>query len=273
MSTALERLRREEELKSLFNLSEIAYPILVCVNALATTLNHIDDTDETFGYWEPLHYLLFGTTGMQTWEYAEQFAIRTYAFILPFLGISTLFKVYFKVQLKISFFLIIRLTLSVMSAYSEKRFVLAIQKLFGITIALNTAMFMILSPGIFICSTAFLPSAVAMSVVMLSISFWMEGMYVFSIAMGCIAVFWTGWPFVGVLFVPLGLHMLVVACCPSEEKNSKTNYSVFSLILYGFITLIFIAGSAAAVDIFMYKKWYRINYFIYFFVLIQLNFQ
>eukprot|EP01035_Chromulina_nebulosa_P022396 gene22396-29000_t len=237
----------------LFKLAECIYPILVCVNALATTLNHIDDTDETFGYWEPLHYLLFGTTGMQTWEYAEQFAIRTYSFVLPLLGISSIFKVYFKVQMKLSFFLIVRLVLSVFSAYAEKRFIHATQQVFGFTVALNAAMFMLLSPGVFMCSVAFLPSAVSMSIVLLAISFWMENRFVASISMGCIAVFWTGWPFVAVLFVPLGLHMIIASYFSSEKKDAMKN--VLSLFYKGIITLIVVAAPAAAIDFFMYKKW------------------
>lgn len=43
--------------------------IFATVNTVAAVVNHIDDTDETFGYWEPLHFLLTGR-GMQTWEYA-----------------------------------------------------------------------------------------------------------------------------------------------------------------------------------------------------------
>ena len=45
--------------------------------------NHIDDTDAVYGYYEPLHYILFGK-GMQTWEYSPQFAIRSYAYLHPF---------------------------------------------------------------------------------------------------------------------------------------------------------------------------------------------
>ena len=42
----------------------------------------IMDCDEVYNYWEPLHYLLYGT-GLQTWEYANEYALRTYAYLLP----------------------------------------------------------------------------------------------------------------------------------------------------------------------------------------------
>jgi len=34
--------------------------LFLLVNTIASKVNHIDDTDETYGYYEPLHYLLYG---------------------------------------------------------------------------------------------------------------------------------------------------------------------------------------------------------------------
>ena len=42
----------------------------------------LPDCDEVFNYYEPLHFLLYGT-GLQTWEYAPNFALRTVAFLKP----------------------------------------------------------------------------------------------------------------------------------------------------------------------------------------------
>ena len=49
--------------------------IFATVHVIGGTINHIDDTDEVYGYYEPLHYLLYGK-GMQTWEYSPVYAIR-----------------------------------------------------------------------------------------------------------------------------------------------------------------------------------------------------
>ena len=43
--------------------------IFLAIYSIAAQINHIDETDETYGYWEPLHYFLYGV-GMQTWEYS-----------------------------------------------------------------------------------------------------------------------------------------------------------------------------------------------------------
>ena len=52
-----------------------AFVALLAVRSLAAATAPIMDCDETFNYWEPLHYLLRGT-GMQTWEYSPEFALR-----------------------------------------------------------------------------------------------------------------------------------------------------------------------------------------------------
>ena len=54
--------------------------ILVIARSLSVMCAPIMDCDETFNYWEPLHYLLFGR-GFQTWEYSPVFALRTYAYV------------------------------------------------------------------------------------------------------------------------------------------------------------------------------------------------
>jgi alpha-1,2-mannosyltransferase len=52
----------------------------------------IQDCDEVFNYWEPLNFLLYDyddaspdtfSVFLQTWEYSHQYALRTYAYLLP----------------------------------------------------------------------------------------------------------------------------------------------------------------------------------------------
>lgn len=43
----------------------------------------IGDCDETFNYWEPLN-LLLRQFGKQTWEYSPVYAIRSYAYLIPY---------------------------------------------------------------------------------------------------------------------------------------------------------------------------------------------
>jgi hypothetical protein len=42
----------------------------------------------------------------------------------------------------------------------------------------------------------------------LSFAYWMNNKFLHSITFGSFAVLWTGWPFVGLILLPIGLHML-----------------------------------------------------------------
>ena len=229
--------------------------IFLAANAIGVTLNHIDDTDETFGYWEPLHYLLHGV-GMQTWEYDPLYAIRTYAFVSPF-GVIGWFLHHGIHLPKMSTFYVIRTVLALFASYSESSFVTATFIKYGESMGNFTLLFTLFSSGILYSATAFLPSAVIMSFVMLSASVWMHRQYDMTILYGCLAVLWSGWPFVGVLYVPLGLHMLWDTYRQKNDNNTAAAYgivAVIHLIFKGCAILIITGGSAALIDIYYYQK-------------------
>lgn len=48
--------------------SSSAFGLLLVARAHSAQRNLVHDCDEVFNYWEPLHYLLYGS-GLQTWEY------------------------------------------------------------------------------------------------------------------------------------------------------------------------------------------------------------
>lgn len=58
-----------------------AFALLAAARLISALLNIIHDCDETFNYLEPLHYVLYGS-GMQTWEYGAQYALRAYIYLL-----------------------------------------------------------------------------------------------------------------------------------------------------------------------------------------------
>jgi len=59
----------------------VAFKVLFLVRVLAATYSNISDCDEVFNYWEPMHYLQYGS-GLETWEYSPVYAIRSWAYIL-----------------------------------------------------------------------------------------------------------------------------------------------------------------------------------------------
>ena len=53
---------------------------LLVFNLASALLAPMDDCDEVFNYWEPLHFV-WKRVGLQTWEYAPNFALRSYSYL------------------------------------------------------------------------------------------------------------------------------------------------------------------------------------------------
>jgi len=228
-----------------------AFSAFLAVNLVAASINHIDDTDETYGYWEPLHYLLYGS-GLQTWEYAPQFAIRTYAFISPFYALVATSEQIITVS-KLTVFKLIRVGLGLLAAYAEASFASSLRSAFGLQMALTTAAFMLCSPGLFFCATSYLPSAVCCTLLMLSSSAWLRGRFEVAILFGCVAVLCTGWPFVGLVFLPMGLHMLHARYSAANSQWSGL-VGVVALAAVGLIEVAVIELAVLKIDLHYYNR-------------------
>ena len=59
-----------------------AFLCLLPLRLLGALVLGVADCDETFNYWEPLHFLLYGH-GLQTWEYAPQVRARSLSLCSP----------------------------------------------------------------------------------------------------------------------------------------------------------------------------------------------
>ena len=57
-----------------------AFVGLLSVRLVAASSAPIMACDEPVNYWEPRHYLLRGS-GLQTWEYSPQFALRSWVYV------------------------------------------------------------------------------------------------------------------------------------------------------------------------------------------------
>ena len=229
----------------------LVFSLFLTANLIAASVNHVDDTDEVFGYYEPLHYLLYGH-GMQTWEYAPQYAIRAYAYISPlvlYCKAVTCFADRLGIGYsKIDIFFAVRALLATMTAFAESRFVLAIHGTYGVFKAKLTMLFLMCSAGVFFASTALLPSATAMSLVMLSCAASADGRFIEGIFWGCVAVLWLGWPFVAVIFVPLGVYML------ASRFAAEGLAAAIKLALRGALVLLLVGAPSAAIDCAFYAK-------------------
>lgn len=216
------------------------------LNLLLLFWSFIDDTDETYGYFEPLHYLLF-QKGMQTWEYNPEYAIRSYAFLFPFwilssialnLGIS-----------KLSLFYFIKGILGLFSAFAASSFIKSINEKISNRLAFITFLCMLFCPGIAYANLSFLPSAVTMSLLQLAIASMLRNNFLACVAWGSIAVLFTGWPFIGVMFLPFGIHMLNSL----YFKSGIT--SVILFCMQSLFVVLVIATCSGIIDVYMYNRW------------------
>ncbi|XP_032824258.1 alpha-1,2-mannosyltransferase ALG9 [Petromyzon marinus] len=183
-----------------------AFKLLLSARFCSALLSNISDCDETFNYWEPTHYLLYGT-GFQTWEYSPDYAIRSYAY-LWLLAIPGWFHSRVLQANKVMVFYFLRCVLAFSCCLCELYFYKAVCKRFGLHVARLMLAFLVLSPGMFLSAAAYLPSSFCMYTTLLALSGWFlghDGVAVLSIAAGAIV----GWPFSVLLGIPIAVDLLL----------------------------------------------------------------
>lgn len=197
-----------------------------------------------------MSFTLFHSTrnrGFQTWEYASQYALRTYAYLLPLSIVSQIMSMTFNLlsiipSVNISktiLFQLLRSTIAAFTGYSEVRFVQALSiymdsvdrnaptgiysdtsqtkdgsQAISLTpkhslVPFWTLFTSLLSAGMFHASPALLPSATVMQILMLSYSYYLRGKESKAVMLGLVAVLGTGWPFCALLWVPMGFKILL----------------------------------------------------------------
>ncbi|RHZ34541.1 hypothetical protein DYB37_006591 [Aphanomyces astaci] len=180
-----------------------AFSLLAVVRVLSALINIISDCDETFNYWEPLHNLVYGF-GLQTWEYSPAYALRSYLYLLVHAIPAKLGAIFVFGNTKLGFFFGLRVALAFFSAASEALFYRGIVHAFGPVVGRYTLVLLAFNSGLFLASTAFLPSSFVMYLLMLFSYSWMVSDTTFSttaLVAGVTAVL-CGWPYVGVMCVP-----------------------------------------------------------------------
>ncbi|KAF2640287.1 hypothetical protein P280DRAFT_499018 [Massarina eburnea CBS 473.64] len=227
----------------------IAFYIFFAANILAAIFSPIQDCDEVFNYWEPTHYLNHGS-GLQTWEYSPEYAIRSWAYTgihaliiglgrLVSLGRSRLFEFYF-----------LRIALGFICALCETRLYATIARTINWRAGLFFIMIMIFSPGMYHASIAYLPSSFAMNMAMLGFSAFMDWRGGIKTAQG---IMWfaigslLGWPFAGALLLPFAAEEALMAYVSGDIFEACWRF------LDGTVRSLVIMGLQMAVDTFFYK--------------------
>ncbi|KAK3605574.1 hypothetical protein CHS0354_005879 [Potamilus streckersoni] len=183
-----------------------AFKIIMSARLCAAAWNIVGDCDETYNYWEPTHYLMFGK-GFQTWEYSPQYAIRSYAYIFLHTLPMRLYTLLFG-QNKIMLFFFLRCVMAFACALCEIYFYKGVCKHFGSNTGRIMLCFLLLSAGMFISCTAYLPSSFCMYMTYLALGGWfLEDYRVTVLSTAASAII--GWPFAVILGVPMALDIVI----------------------------------------------------------------
>ncbi|EEB12136.1 alpha-1,2-mannosyltransferase ALG9, putative [Pediculus humanus corporis] len=193
--------------KSFYLSVETAFKAFLSARFCAAVWSHISDCDETYNYWEPSHFLLFGK-GFQTWEYSPTYALRSYTYILLHVVPAWIYSNLLQPNRMLIFY-IIRCVLGLFCAFCETYFYKAVMKEFGMQVGKMVLIFMLFSPGMFISSTAFLPSSFSMYMCLLSTGAWIMRKYELAVFTVALSTF-ISWPFAALTGAPIAIDMLFI---------------------------------------------------------------
>lgn len=186
------------------------FAVLLAVRIAWAAVAVIGDCDEVYNYWEPLHQLGFGRA-FETWEYAPQYAIRSWAYILLHLPVALVGGAHSK---RAAFYAV-RVFLAAISAAADAALVASVARHVNARVARYMAVLLATCAGPAIAAVALLPSSLAMYATTLG---WATAMprassaartfrAALAFAVGALA----GWPFALVAAVPFVLEELFLA--------------------------------------------------------------
>lgn len=179
---------------------------LITVRLFFSFISTIGDCDETYNYWEPLHYLIYGK-GFQTWEYAPQYGLRSYAYLLLHSVIPWFCAHGFQLN-PMYIYYINRAILAIICGFVETYFYIGVSKEIGANVGRITLGILIFSSAMFVSSSALLPSSTSMYLVMLSHGAWFQQSYALAIFTTALSTF-ISWPFAALLGFPIAVDILL----------------------------------------------------------------
>ncbi|KAI5638567.1 alg9-like mannosyltransferase family domain-containing protein [Phthorimaea operculella] len=165
-------------------LRSISYPggalalgLLLAARLASAYWGHIADCDETYNYWEPLHFLVYGK-GLQTWEYSPVYAIRSY---MPLWLFAVPAKMLSWFLTPVHVFYCLRGLLAVLTACAELMFYKAVCHEFGVQVGRVWLFLTLPAAGSFASSAAMLPSAWSGALVSAALAAWWRKRYAMAV--------------------------------------------------------------------------------------------
>ncbi|KAF9901502.1 mannosyltransferase [Linnemannia zychae] len=202
----------------------VAFKTIFLVRALAATYSNISDCDEVFNFWEPMHYIQYGS-GLETWEYSPLYAIRSWAYILLHAIAAEIVRLAMSAN-RLQVFFIIRIILGAVSAHCEATLYRAVVDEVDPRMGRYLLLTLITSAGTWIASNAFLPSTFAMYTTMLFFSQMLQPPGQHSGKRTFWAIFWVGmggllgWPFSAAVGLPFALEELLIHTRNQGKKKT-----------------------------------------------------
>jgi len=184
-----------------------AFKVLLSARLCAAIWSGISDCDEAFNFWEPVHHLLYGT-GLQTWEYDPRFALRSYLYLLVHAVPGLIYSRILQPNPMLVFYFL-RCLLGFVCALCEVYFYSGLLRQFGANVGRLALCLLVFSAGMFVSSTAFLPSTSSMYLTLLSAGAWFNQQYKLAIFTTALSTF-LSWPFAALLGLPIAVDVVLV---------------------------------------------------------------
>ncbi|KAI8826582.1 Alg9-like mannosyltransferase family-domain-containing protein [Fimicolochytrium jonesii] len=225
----------------------LAFKLLCLSRLLAAIYSNISDCDEVFNYWEPTHYLQYGL-GLQTWEYSPVYAIRSWAYALLHSTWAGVMEMLVSKN-KPTVFYETRGLLAIASATTEACLVDAVVKHVNPKVGRDLFFMLFMSTGLFVASTAYLPSTFAMYAVTLATAVSLEKpgrlrTYALVLIYGVGSLL--GWPFSAAAGTPFAVEELFL----SGRRLMRLRHLLEAIIA----TLLLVLGPMVLLDSTFYRK-------------------
>ncbi|KAJ3808814.1 glycosyltransferase family 22 protein [Lentinula lateritia] len=137
-----------------------ALRMILLVRVSGAMYSNIDDCDEVYNFWEPLHFFDRGY-GFQTWETSPQYAIRSWAYILLHILPTSIARFLAQDQKRVAFFAV-RIFLAVLSSITEVTLYRKVYERVNHRVGRYLFFILLFNAGMWNASAAFLPSSFAM---------------------------------------------------------------------------------------------------------------
>ncbi|KAF5388589.1 hypothetical protein D9757_004689 [Collybiopsis confluens] len=207
-----------------------ALRMILLVRVSSAMYSNIDDCDEVYNFWEPLHFLDHGYA-FQTWETSPQYAIRSWAYILLHIFPTSIARFLAADQKRVAFFAV-RIFLAAISSIAEVTLYRKVYEKVNHRVGRYLFFMLLFNAGMWNASAAFLPSSFAMYTGTLAFAYSISPststdsqrtlLTTLFFASGAIA----GWPFALALAIPFVFEELFILSGDKVLSSARSIWMV-----------------------------------------------